>query len=67
MRPRYRDFDGFVFLIRTGPEGPDGQVPCIPGELVAQLDYPARGVEDVTGFEEEALRPSFHSEGERGR
>jgi hypothetical protein len=72
MRPRYRDFDGFVFLIRTGPEGPDGQVPRVPRELVAQLDYPARGtcgrVEDVTGFEEEALRPSFHKEGgERGK
>jgi hypothetical protein len=70
MRPRYRDFDGSVFLIRTGPEGPDGQVPRVPRELVAQLDYPARGtcgrIEDVTGFEEEALR-SFHSEGERDK
>jgi hypothetical protein len=81
MRPRHRhiDFAGNRFAVAiAGPEfggrlrfeGPDGQVPCIPRELVAQLDYPARGtcgrIEDVTGFEEEALR-SFHSEGERDK
>lgn len=64
MRPRHRhiDFagDGFAVAGLAGFEGPDGQVPRVPGELVAQLDYPARGscgrVEDVTGFEEEALQ-----------